>query len=538
MEIGILIRNSKNKIDFLEIERINNQFLSKSKEVAIIAPKLIKTKPVLFFNISTRISTVSQNAGFSLLSAWCLRLAGYSVVHVVCKSAINCLFNPEHNLDICNKCIGLSEKLFSGAQVEYISPENSGTHQNKEAKLNNLGLKQLIEFQSDGLPLGKLVYPSVRWITRKFTLDETENTLETFRNYILSAWYLQNKFNDIIEKYNPQAIVLFNGTFSPEVIFREIAKLKGIRVITHEVGLQPMTAYLTDGLATDYPMQIPDHFELSSAQNELIDSYLYKRFTGSFSMAGISFWPKIKPIDYKIKKKINKYSQCITIFTNVIFDTSQTHANVIFENMFDWLNKLIPVIQQNNDTLFIIRAHPDETRPGKTSKQQVSHWYSINQLQRIKNLIFIGPDNYISSYQLIDKSKFILIYNSTIGLEASILGKPVLCAAKSRFTEHKTVIYPESNQEYFNTLNQLLQFPNIDVNDYSINAKRLLFFQIYKYSLPFSEYLYPLNDIPGHVGLSEFPIIRLKYENSILAKIIVDGIIHGKEFILSDEDIK
>jgi len=64
---------------------------------------------------------------------------------------------------------------------------------------------------------------------------------------------------------------------------------RGIRVITHEVGLQPASAFFTDGEATAYPIHIPDEFELNDAQNAKLDAYLARRFQGDFTMAGIKF---------------------------------------------------------------------------------------------------------------------------------------------------------------------------------------------------------------------------------------------------------
>ena len=57
----------------------------------------------------------------------------------------------------------------------------------------------------------------------------------------------------------------------------------------------------------------------------------------------------------------------------------------------------------------------------------------------LPNLIFVAPEEYISSYDLIRRSKFVMIYNSTIGLEASIMGKPVLSAGSARFTSFNTM---------------------------------------------------------------------------------------------------
>ena len=67
----------------------------------------------------------------------------------------------------------------------------------------------------------------------------------------------------LIENHNPQAVVVFNGMFFPEAAVRQACLNHGVRVITHEVGIQPLTAFFTDGEATAYPLDIPDDFDLT-----------------------------------------------------------------------------------------------------------------------------------------------------------------------------------------------------------------------------------------------------------------------------------
>ncbi len=63
-------------------------------------------------------------------------------------------------------------------------------------------------------------------------------------------------------------------------------------------------------------------------------------------------------------------------------------------------------------------------------------------------MVFVDAVQYFSSYELIRKSKFVMIYNSTIGMEATLLGVPVLCAGKSRFNQIPTVYFPDSKESY------------------------------------------------------------------------------------------
>jgi len=51
---------------------------------------------------------------------------------------------------------------------------------------------------------------------------------------------------------------------------------------------------------------------------------------GNFTMAGVRFWPEMKGLDEEFLAKTSRFKHIVPVFTNVIFDTSQVHANTLF----------------------------------------------------------------------------------------------------------------------------------------------------------------------------------------------------------------
>src|SRR5512139_397340 len=124
--------------------------------------------------------------------------------------------------------------------------------------------------------------------------------------------------------------------------------------------------------------------------------------------------------------------------------------------MFDWLDVTLEVIRLHPETLFVIRAHPDELRVRKASRETVAAWVEASGAAREPNVVFVGPNETLSSYELILKSKFVMVYNSTIGLEASIMGAAVLCAGRARFTQYPTVFFPQTAEEMKSRMEEFL----------------------------------------------------------------------------------
>jgi len=433
-----------------------------------------------------------------------------------------------------------SNTLYAGLPASNFKLQASHVHwfnyqrdENLTKAVAGLSVLEMMRFIWEGIPLGELCLPGLRWILRVHNLQDDEKTRYLFREYILSAWNIAQKFSDCLDQTQPRAVIVFNGQFFPEATARYVAQQRGIRVITHEVGLQPATAFFTDGEATAYPIAIPESFELNAEQNAKLNAYLAKRFQGDFTMAGIKFWADMKGLDEAFLQKASRFKQIVPIFTNVIFDTSQPHANTVFSDMFAWLDFVLENIRAHPETLFVIRAHPDETRTRKESRETVQSWVEANDVDKLENVVFVAPRKYLSSYELIQRSKFVMVYNSTIGLEATLMDKPVLCAGRARFTQYPTVFFPQSVKEQGNKLEEFLAARTIEVpTDFKRHARRFLYYQLFRTSLPFGDFLESASVRTTQARLRSFGLDELTRSNAI--KTILDGILEDGDFLLVD----
>ncbi|MGQ9833884.1 MAG: capsular polysaccharide export protein, LipB/KpsS family [Candidatus Villigracilaceae bacterium] len=525
------------------VRHLNNFKIRRmGRRIALNAPPA-SGAPIAFFKASTGIDDLSWNSGFHLLASWALRLKGVPVAYFACNSGMSkCVLGTNRDDPYrpmpCKSCIYQAKSLYAnlpsqadhhGAWVWWFTFDRD---EDLASYLSQLSLPELMAFEHQGIPLGKLCLPGLRWILRLHHLEDDEPTRFLLREYILSAWNIARKFSDFLEAAQPRAVVVFNGQFFPEATARWVAQQRGLRVITHEVGLQPASAFFTEGEATAYPIHIPEEFELNAEQNARLDAYLTRRFQGDFTMAGIKFWPEMKGLDEAFLQKASGFKQIVPVFTNVIFDTSQPHANTVFEDMFDWLEMILQVIKKHPETLFVIRAHPDELRVRKSSRETVEGWVTRHGVQYEPNVVFVGPRETLSSYELIQRSKFVMVYNSTIGLEASIMGAPVLCAGRARFTQYPTVFFPQTPEEVRRTMEEFLQAEKIPVPpEFQRNARRFLYFQLFRTSLPFGDFLEP-SVRTTQARLKPFKPQALLAADAVQA--ILDGLLANGDFLLKE----
>jgi len=491
-------------------------------------------QPVLFFNASTRIHRLSINAAIGLLASWGIRQSGVPVLYAVCqKGMLQCILGTNRDQYTapppCKHCIPFSQRLFPSDLTSPLTLDQEVVR-NVKPELQDQSLQALIAWRYHDLPLGQLCIPALRWALRRHHLPDDEPTKGLFQKYLVSAASLAERFAELLERTRPKALVVFNGISYPEAVARQVARNKGIPVATHEVGLQPYSAFFSFKDATFRDVDLEASGVLSRDEEKRLNAYLSNRFKGDFSMAGIKFWPEMTGIPVELQQRIDQHDQVVPIFTNVIFDTSQIHANTLYEHMFAWLDDLEDVILEHPETFFVIRAHPDENRPGKESRESVADWFHSSRIKHLANVRLFSPSETISSYDLIRQAKVVLVYNSSIGLEASILGAAVLCAGRARYTQVPTTFYPEDREAYIQMLQDFLSRRQISVPDeFSQNARRFLDFELFRASLDLSEFLLPYPKAVGMTLFSDFEPKRLA--ESPAMEVVRKGILEGAPFV-------
>ncbi len=153
-------------------------------------------------------------------------------------------------------------------------------------------------------------------------------------------------------------------------------------------------------------------------------------------------------------------------------------------------------------------------------------------VDRLDNVVFVPPTEYLSSYELSQRAKFVMVYNSTIGLEASIMGKPVLCGGRARYTQLPIVFFPQDAATQRRTLEDFLTAGAIQVPpEFQQNARRFLYFQLFRASLPFGEFMLP-SVRKTQAQLRRFGWDRLQQADSV--KAVVSGLLDGGDFLLPE----
>ena len=96
--------------------------------------------------------------------------------------------------------------------------------------------------------------------------------------------------------------------------------------------------------------------------------------------------------------------------------------------------------------------------------------------------------------------------------------------------------FPKTIPGYLEKCEELLNCDQVDVPEsFRLTARRFMYYQFFHTALSFEPFLQPDETWKGYVKIEKFPLEALDPENDINLKVIHEGILEGKAFVLPDE---
>jgi FkbM family methyltransferase len=514
------------EVNQLRLERAVR--IEKQVEIAELQHDLRDSKPVLFFNATSGPAMFGFASTAGLIISWALRLAGHRVLHLVCRKGLRRCIQGTNRYELnkpmpCETCHAIKNKMFPQDLRLYLEPKLDVP--SALIPLESYSLDDLADFVYQGINIGEFCISSVRWTLRRHNLNSDPRATRLLREYIRGGINIVDTLQRLLQEQELHSMVVFNGVFYPEAIARAVALKKGLPVVAYEISIPGLKVFLSHGVAAGGGLiTIPEDFQMSANQEAEFDQYMAQRIRGTAGQPGI--WPEMKGIEPDLQALVDQYKNVVSVFTNVIFDTSQYGANTVFESMFDWLDEIIKLASLHPETLFVVRAHPAEVFPRHESEELVGDWLKEHSYQAIPNVRFIPPTDYISSYELLNISRFCLVYNSTIGLEAVVLGIPTVTAAAGRYSGAGVTHAPASRKAYIKLVETFLKNGPPPVEDTVRQRARYCMYQLFfRQGLDLSAFL----ESPDWT-LKPIDASALHPDNSPEMNIIYKGIMEGEPF--------
>jgi len=226
-------------------------------------------------------------------------------------------------------------------------------------------------------------------------------------------------------------------------------------------------------------------------------------------------------------KNFGKKTWCI--FTHVNWDAGASFNHMIFNDFDEWLLETIRVAIRNNSVNWIIKIHPHE--------ENYNPNYTLNLIKESfpilpSHISIINHGSKVSTRHVLEVIDGCLTVLGTSGLEALILGKPVILAGEVHYSNSDYTYNPPSREEYIALLEKINEIhPLTDnqvrkVHDY---AYSFLFEKSIEHQL-ITAYRTADGGISWHLNFNRLHWLRPNFPSNI--KIICESFIYNKPFIV------
>lgn len=299
-------------------------------------------------------------------------------------------------------------------------------------ELDACTLAELATVTHDGLPLGRLVDVPVKWFLCRSDLDDEPLAAQVTRRFLRAARRLAVATERLLDEVRPDVLLCLNGLFLFEAVAAALAARRGVRVVTYErAHVDGRLFFTTDRPACHY--DVADLWPsardrpLRPVEEARLDRYLADRQHGRGAFAPVWTGPGTAPPPAAGRARV-------VLFTNVTWDSAALGLDAAYPGMGPWLLDAIDHLAARPGVELVVRAHPSETRlPLWRTRERTTDLIARARPRLPGNIRIVGPEDPTCSYRLVEEAACVLVYTSTIGLEAALAGRPVIVAARPHY---------------------------------------------------------------------------------------------------------
>ncbi|MEE8138355.1 MAG: hypothetical protein V3T81_05715 [Thermoanaerobaculia bacterium] len=500
------------------------------------------SKKVLFFTVRGWYIHASTEA----VLAKALEMRGAETSFFLCGGTLEqCDFKPGTDpfvtRPLCWRCTGFARRLFEAFDLPVSFLEayvDSDLRAAAEGAVARMGRDELESFRYRDLPLFDWVQASVQRSLLRGDIGEDPFSERVLRGFLKSAVLYVEACEKLLDGEDPQVVVMTNGLFFAERIMLEAARRRGVAAVTYERGM-PLNSVLFDHNQPAIRFDLDPHWPaarqraLTEDESRELDTYLTARARGSVGVVDV--WPSMERDRETLYRKLrlSRDRPVVALFTNVLWDSAVFGRDLGFAGMFDWLRSTLELLSALPEVQLVIRVHPAEVRiPMSESRDRAIDRISEEFPELPPNVRLVGPEDPASSYTLVGFADAILVYTSTIGLEAAVRGKRVLVAGRTHYRARGFTLDVEAKEGYRELL--LASFAGAALSTEEVDLARRyahLFFFRFMHDFPW------VVDTPRsarRLTFSDFAELR-PGRHPVLDR-ICDAILHGRPFVALDPE--
>ncbi|MCK4821819.1 hypothetical protein KA005_39000 [bacterium] len=397
--------------------------------------------------------------------------AGYNVTFLSCMGGLKtCTDNTKHRK---LKCLSCTSRLHAGykwigknrttlKRMYNVSSEQRKVIDKLMSKPLNCW-EDLRAIQIDGDDVGEAAFSELVSNIRETHPDLNKKNLVFATKLLENSLIVHFSLLNHLVKEKPDKLILFNGRISAYRPALRVGVSLGIDTKVFEVSAKFNKYMLTDMTYPHNPISLGKQllmtYEKSTHTEEEKKKIASEWFTER--MGGIS-------TDQYIFTRNQKKGYGLLEIENVsnlkvgIFVSSEDELLAIAEYKSPFYEDQNSAIAQITDDLkdedisFIVRVHPNLMGLNNTQTKGLREVCFLKS-----NIKYIPPESKVSTYELMDACDVVLVFGSTVGIEAVHKGKPTILMGQAPYRGFGGTIEPDSHEELIKILKESAELGHI-----------------------------------------------------------------------------
>lgn len=392
--------------------------------------------------IATSMSDYQHAASLDRVLAIALTARGHKVSFMLCDSQLEAcqiikygnvppaILSNHINTPRCEKCSPKIGKLFEPLKLPIHTLNYDKSKEKAFIKnIENMNLSELSALKINNVNIGEHARAGAIRYFASTNLEEEKFAETILRRFLISGYRIILASKNLYDHWQPDIVISHHGIYIPQGVILESFKNFGSKVMTWTPSYRKGTFIFSPNdsyhrTMIDESTNVWNALYLNGKQKKELSKYIQSRKIGNED------WIRFSDTRIESTAKIRKKNYYLAL-TSVSWDAELHYESRAFPNMKIWLKETIDFFKKHNDLKLIVRVHPAEITSPNKSRESMTEYLSSLDILSYPNITVIGPSEPTSTYDLIDKAKVVLIYNTKTGIEASYLGKPVITAGEA-----------------------------------------------------------------------------------------------------------
>ncbi len=271
----------------------------------------------------------------------------------------------------------------------------------------------------------------------------------------------------LLRRWKPHVVVTPNGLILEFGMVYHAARAAGVPVVTYEFDEQKDHAWMVrDAVVMHLPVddlwQRYRERPLTPDEAARIRKAMEDRWQGRIWERSERRWQDVPPQGSQQAAQalgLDPTRPIVLLAPNVFGDSVVLGRQVFSQGMTDWLQRTIAFFLARPQAQLVIRVHPGEKHLGPEGLSMAQVAREALRGRNAENVFIVEAQAPINTFDLVPLAAAGLVYTSTVGLEMVLQGVPVVVAGQAFYRGKGFTLDPRSWDEYFTTLQRLLEAP-------------------------------------------------------------------------------